>query len=105
MGGLFDTDGCVYKKYDNYAQIQFKLGSSALILSIRKALKNLNFNPTMIKEELHSKGGAGINWKFCLCRQSEIKRFFDVINPMNSKHVDRLNRIWGRREFPEHSSF
>ena len=43
MGGLFDTDGCVYKKYDNYAQIQFKLGSFALILSIRKSLKNLNF--------------------------------------------------------------
>ena len=45
----------------------------------------------MIKEELHSKGGAGINWKFCLCRQSEIKKFFDVIKPMNSKHVDKFN--------------
>lgn len=103
--GIFDTDGCIYRKYDNYAQIQFKFGSYHLTLSVRKALTELNFNPTIIKEEFHSKGGTGVNWKFCLCKQLEIKRFFEIIKPMNQKHVERFNRIWGRREFPEHSSF
>ncbi len=103
--GMFDTDGCIYRKYDNYAQIEFKLGSYPLISSVRRALAELNFNPTKIQEHFHSKGGAGINWKFYLSRQQEIKRFFEEIQPMNQKHLARFNKIWGRREFPEHRSF
>jgi len=103
--GMFDTDGCIYRKYDDYAQIEFKLGSVPLILSLRRALIELNFNPTEIKGYHHSKGGAGINWQFYLSRQSEVKRFFEEINPMNQRHLDRFNKIWGRREFPEHRSF
>lgn len=96
--GMFDTDGCIYRKYDDYAQIEIKLGSYPLILSLRKALIELNFNPTKIQEHFHTKGGAGINWKIYLSRQSEVKRFFEEIQPMNQKHLIRFNKIWGRRE-------
>ena len=96
--GMFDTDGCVYRKYDNFAQIEFKLGSDPLIFSLRRALINLNFNPTEIKWHFHSKGGARINWQFCLSRQSEVKRFFEEIQPKNKKHLIRFDKIWGRRE-------
>ncbi len=98
LRGMFDTDGCVYRKYDDFAQIGFKLGSIPLIHSLRRALIELNFNPTEIKGHFHSKGGARINWQFYLSRQSEIKRFFEEIQPMNQKHLDRFNKIWGRRE-------
>lgn len=96
--GMFDTDGCIYRKYEDYAQIGFKLGSKPLIFSLRKALTELELNPTEIKWHFHSKGGAGINWQFYLSRQSEVKRFFEEIKPMNKKHIDRYDRIWGRRE-------
>ncbi len=102
--GMFDTDGCIYRKYDDYAQIEFKLGSVPLISSLRIALIELNFNPTEIKGYCHSKGGAGINWQFYLSRQSEVKRFFEEIQPMNQKHLDRFNKIWGRRDSNPNSS-
>ena len=96
--GMFDTDGCIYRKYDNFAQIELKLGSYPLISSLRRALTELNFNPTKIQEHFHSKGGAGINWKIYLSRQSEVKRFFEEIQPKNEKHIRRFDKIWGRRE-------
>lgn len=89
--GMFDTDGCVYKKYANYAQIQFKFGSYPLVKSLKKALINLNFNPTKIQKELNQKGTFG--WKFYLSRQKEIDRFFMEIKPGNTKHIERYNKI------------
>ena len=44
--GLFDTDGCVYKKYDKYAQIVFKFGCKETTNSLREAIIILGFNPT-----------------------------------------------------------
>ena len=40
LRGIFDTDGCVYRKYDNYAQIQFKFASHTLLKSVRVHLLN-----------------------------------------------------------------
>ena len=91
LRGLFDTDGCVYRKYGNYAQISFKFAGNALIDSTRKALLELDFNPTNIQTGHSSKGG--IDWKFYLSRQEEIKKFFLEIKPANEKHMLRLNNI------------
>ena len=96
---MFDTDGCVYRKYDNFTQIELKLGSYPLISSLRRDLIELNFNPTRIQKHFHSKGGMGINWKIYLSRQHEVKRFFEEIQPKNEKHLRRFNKIWGRRDF------
>lgn len=89
--GLFDTDGCVYRKYENYLQIQFKLGCFHLLESIREALIKLNFNPTKMQRELNHKNRYG--WKIYLSRQNEIQRFFKEIKPMNKKHILRYKNI------------
>ena len=91
LRGLFDTDGSVYRKYDNYAQICFKFASYTLIQSLREVLIKLNFNPTKIQINHSSKGGP--QWKFYLSRQGEIYRFFSEIKPANDKHVKRFERI------------
>lgn len=92
--GLFDTDGCVYKKFAQYAQIQFKFSSYPLISSVRQALILLGFSPTQIESEQNKKF---LHLKFYLSRQQEIMRFFEIIRPKNFKHVSRFRKIkWGR---------
>ena len=89
--GLFDSDGCVYRKYDDYAQIQFKFASYSLIKSVRTALIFLNFHPTKIQKQINNK--EKFDWKFYLSRQKEIESFFEEIKPSNIKHVERFNKI------------
>ena len=91
LKGIFDTDGCIYRKYNNYAQIQFKFAGFPLIESVREALIKLKYNPTKIQDGYSSKGH--IFWKFYLSRQKEINRFFSEIMPGNIKHVERFNEI------------
>jgi len=90
MRGFFDTDGCVYCKYDNYAQIQIKLGCEETLSSIRGVLIKLNFNPTRIQKEYNQ---GFLHWKLYLTRQAEIKKFFEEVRPMNHKHNIRYQKI------------
>lgn len=90
--GLFDTDGCVYKKYDKYAQIVFKFGCEETTHSLRKAMIILNFKPTKI-EKGYNKERRTFFYKFYLSRQDEIRLFFQEIEPKNQKHVKRYQRI------------
>lgn len=90
--GLFDTDGCVYKKFAQYAQIQFKFSSYPLIYSVRQALILLGFSPTQLESEQNKNF---LHLKFYLSRQREIMRFFEIIQPKNFKHVARFRKISG----------
>ncbi len=89
--GLFDTDGCVYKKFAHYAQIQFKFASYPLISLVRQAFMLLGFSPTQIESEQNKK----LHLKFYLSRQQEITRFFEIIQPKNFKHMIRFKKIRG----------
>ena len=87
--GLFDTDGCIYRKYGPYAQLQFKSSSPELMEYVRKLLARLGFRPTMvIKDETR--------FKFYICRQREIARFMHLIRPANIKHLRRYEAIMAR---------
>lgn len=86
--GIFDTDGCVYCKYGKYAQIQFKNSSATLMEYIAECLKKLGFHPTRLQEN-------NARYKFYLCKQAEVDRFFNIIAPANIKHIKRLNVICG----------
>ncbi len=90
--GLFDTDGCVYRKYDNYAQIHFKFGCPELTESLHSAIKEMGFNPTRIQKG-YNKDKRTYFWKFYLSRQNEIENFFGEIEPKNPKHVIRYEKI------------
>ena len=93
LRGLFDTDGSVFRKYNNYAQISFKFAGYDLTNSVREALIKLGFTPTKIQLGHSSKGGT--DWKFYLSRQEEIKKFFHEIKPANDKHLERFRNIRG----------
>ncbi len=90
--GLFDTDGCIYRKYKHYAQIQFKFGCHELTKSLHKAVQTIGFNPTNIQSEW-CKIKMATRWKFYLSKQNEIDQFFDIIEPKNTKHIYRYNKI------------
>lgn len=92
MRGLFDTDGCIYRKYGSYMQIQFKLACKESINSVYCALKKLSFNPSKVQEVRSKQYFA---WKIYLCRQDEIRRFFDLIQPKNMKHLNRYEKLSG----------
>lgn len=91
LRGIFDTDGSVYRKYNYYAQIQFKFGCLSLLKSVREISLILNYYPTKIQKEIKPNGH--ICWKFYLSRQKEIERFFNEIKPANQKHILRYNFI------------
>ncbi len=84
--GIFDTDGSVYRKYGPYAQIQFKAVSKSLMSFIREHLVSLGFRPTQLRPD-------ETKFRFSLCRQNEVDRFFKTVSPVNPKHLERLKRI------------
>ena len=90
--GLFDTDGCVYRKYGHYAQIQIKFGCAETTESVQEALKKLGYHPTKIEKYLNKAKNVWA-WKFYLSRQAEIDTFFNEIHPKNEKHIRRYNKI------------
>ncbi len=81
--GLFDTDGCVYRKYGPYIQIQFKFASLSLLAYTRKTLSKLGLHPTSITSD-------DTKFRFFLSRQAEVDRFFRVVKPKNRKHLRRF---------------
>lgn len=94
LRGIFDTDGCLYRKYGSYMQIQMKLANKQLVRDIRAVICRLNFNPTKIImdfEKIHKV----YEWKFYLSRQAEIHKFIKLIKLRNSKHITRYAKLWG----------
>jgi len=81
--GLFDTDGCVYRKYGPYIQIQFKFASLSLLAYARQTLAKLGLHPTSITSD-------DTKFRFFLSRQAEVDRFFRVVKPKNRKHLRRF---------------
>lgn len=101
--GIFDTDGCIYRKYDDFLQVQFKFSSFSLIYSLNKALIELGFHPTKIHKDVNSKSPRGL--KFYLSRQGEIDMFMKLIEPKNPKHIIRYEKIkMGTRRFERRST-
>jgi intein/homing endonuclease len=81
--GLFDTDGCVYRKYGQYLQIQIKFASLSLLAYERECLVRLGFHPTSITSD-------DTKFRFFLSRQAEVDHFFGVVGPKNPKHLTRF---------------
>jgi len=79
--GLFDTDGCVYRKYGPYIQIQFKFASLSLLAYARQTLAKLGLHPTSITSD-------DTKFRFFLSRQAEVDRFFRVVKPKTESILD-----------------
>src|SRR6267143_2343985 len=90
--GLFDTDGCVYRKYGPYRQIQFKFASTSLVVYLRECLARLGFHPTSIASD-------DTKFRFYLSRQGEVDHFFRVVKPKNPKHLKRFRNAPRKRSY------
>src|SRR5205809_3060025 len=77
-------DGCVYRKYSLYIQIQFKFASLSLLAYARQTLAKLGLHPTSITSD-------DTKFRFFLSRQAEVDRFFRVVKPRNRKHLRRFH--------------
>ena len=90
--GLFDTDGCVYRKYGPYLQIQFKFASFSLLEYARECLVRLGLNPTSIRCD-------DTKFRFYLSRQAEVAHFFTVVEPKNPKNLKRFQNAFRKQSF------
>lgn len=90
--GLFDTDGCIYTKYGQYRQIQFKSASDSLMTFVKECLVKLGFHPTSITSD-------DAKFRFFLSRQAEVDSFFRFIQPRNPKHLKRFQNASRKQSF------
>jgi hypothetical protein len=90
--GIFDTDGCVYRKYGPYTQIQFKFASLSLLSYMRECLVRLGFHPTSITTD-------DTKFRFSLSRQAEVDHFFRVVEPKNQKHLKRFQNFSRKQSY------
>src|SRR5205809_3066999 len=74
-------DGCVYRKYSLYIQIQFKFASLSLLAYARQTLAKLGLHPTSITSD-------DTKFRFFLSRQAEVDRFFRVVKPKTESILD-----------------
>ena len=85
MRGLFDTDGSVVfhrylvsKKEYCYKKLEFCSLSPSLRKSVYNILFDLNLHPRMAREK-----------SVWLDSKNSVKRYFEIINSHNSKHLKR----------------
>jgi hypothetical protein len=77
LRGLFDTDGSFYLRRDFEPVIQFTSADIVFLNEIRSVLINLGFRV--------SKG----NQRIFIYNKEDIKKFFNLIKPSNSKHLKK----------------
>ncbi len=90
--GLFDTDGCVYRKYGAYLKIQFKFASLPLLAYARQTLAKLGLHPTSIRSD-------DTKFRFFLSRQAEVDHFFRIVRPKNGKHLKRFQNASRKQSY------
>jgi len=75
LRGLFDTDGSIYRHHQSGLALDITSASPDFRADVVSALIVLGFHP--------KHNGKNVQ----LYRQSEIKRFFEVVKPANEKHL------------------
>ncbi len=76
--GLFDTDGTIYKRRKKDMVIEIISVDKSFLKEIKNALSILNFKVGISGKNLY------------IYNQDDIRRFFEVIKPANSKHLKRF---------------
>ena len=77
--GLFDTDGSFYIRRKKDPVIEISSADSQFLNEIKETLSFLNFNVS-----------KGVNRVF-IYRKEDIKNFFNIIKPANSKHLKKFS--------------
>lgn len=78
LRGLFDTDGSLYLRRRKEMVVNIKSADKNFLNEIKRALEKIEFHPSVSNKNLN------------LYRKSEIQKFFQVIEPANSKHLKKF---------------
>ena len=78
--GIFDTDGTIYFRRKNEPVIEISSGDKRYLIEIKKCLNYLGFHANL-----------GHN-KVVIYQKKEIERFFEVIKPANTKHLNKYKK-------------
>ena len=79
--GFFDTDGSFYKLRFGI-QISFTNRSFPILFALQRMLKSLEYKPSRVS-----------GFHLYLTRQGDVRRFFQELQPSNSKHLERFRNI------------
>jgi len=86
--GLMDTDGCIFLRRQQYKHRQYRFleldfsnHSQPLLVGMEQLLSRLSFTP--------KRDDCSVN----LYRQSEIKRYFEIVGTHNPYHQERYTRF------------
>jgi len=92
--GIFDTDGSIYlrrvKKEIRQPVISICSMSENHLLQIQEILRKIGFNCWI------ERGNHVVR----ICGWSTIERFLRIVQPNNTKHLDRVGRLMPRLESP-----
>lgn len=78
--GLFDTDGCIYLRYNRYPVISITIKSKVFINQLADMFKKLGFIPTVYK------------WTLTLNGPTMLNKWIKEIYSNNPKNIDRLKK-------------
>ena len=95
--GIFNSDGCVYRRYSkkyknqrtsymNYAVIQFKMKSKALLKQIRNTLIKMGYKANAIRK-------VDAVYVLRITHQYYVKLFMDDFSINHPYHLERFNGI------------
>lgn len=94
LKGLFDTDGSIYQHNYNvsgkryrYIKMCFSNSSLPVLVSIKKMLENLNFQPVVDKRQI----GVYLN------KLSEVKRYFLEVGTSNPRYYSRYTKFFSQK--------
>ena len=78
LRGLYDTDGTIYIRRKKDYVIEISSADKNYLIEIKSALERLGFNISLLKNHV------------AIYKKHEIKKFFELIRPSNSKHLKRF---------------
>lgn len=78
LRGLYDTDGTIYTRRKKDYVVEISSADKNYLIEIRSALKRLGFNASLLKNHV------------AIYKKEDIKVFFELIKPSNSKHLKRF---------------
>jgi intein/homing endonuclease len=81
LRGFFDTDGSIYR-IRHGIQVSLTNKSLPLLHSLRRMLLTLQYTPSEVG-----------SWRVYLTRRPDIRRFFNEVQPANTKHLRRYRHI------------
>ena len=95
--GLWDTDGSIYRRYSKvfpaqtkfypqYLVIQLKLNSKKMLEQVKETLFFAGVKSNLVKQ-------SGSAFVLRITKQSEIKKYLQLIGFSNNHHNDRLLRL------------